>query len=151
MTPVFQHGAPLVMFLISKYDSHVSPFHPRNDRNGNRFNSVCVWHDDVIKWNHFPRNWPFVRGIHRSRWLPRTKGQWRGALMFSLICTWINDWVNSREADDLRRHRGHYDVSVMVLIKVDIYHGADVLIIIWANLDSPYNYIGALCLIKLSN
>ena len=29
-------------------------------------------HDDVIKWKHFPRNWPFVRGIHRSRWIPRT-------------------------------------------------------------------------------
>ena len=21
-------------------------------------------HDDVIKWKHFPRNWPSVRGIH---------------------------------------------------------------------------------------
>ena len=31
------------------------------------------WHDDVIKWKHFPRYWPFVRGIHRSRWIPRTK------------------------------------------------------------------------------
>ena len=41
------------------------------------------------------------------------KGQWRGALIFSLICTRINDWVNNREAGDLRRHRGHYDVSVM--------------------------------------
>ena len=30
-------------------------------------------HDDVIKWNHFPRYWPFVRGIHRSRWIPRTQ------------------------------------------------------------------------------
>ena len=30
-------------------------------------------HDDVIKWKHFPRYWPFVRGIHRSRWIPRTK------------------------------------------------------------------------------
>ena len=26
---------------------------------------------------------------------------------------WINDWVNNREAGDLRGHRGHYDVSVM--------------------------------------
>ena len=43
------------------------------------------------------------------------KGQWRGALMFSLICTRINDWVNNREAGDLRRHRGHYDVIVMYL------------------------------------
>ena len=42
------------------------------------------------------------------------KGQWRGALIFSLICVWINDWViNNREAGDLRRHRGHYDVTVM--------------------------------------
>ena len=40
-------------------------------------------------------------------------GQWRGALMFSLICVWINGWVNNREAGDLRRHRGHYDVNVM--------------------------------------
>ena len=41
------------------------------------------------------------------------KGQWRGALMFSLICVWINGWVNKREAGDLRRHRGHHDVIVM--------------------------------------
>ena len=41
------------------------------------------------------------------------KGQWRGALMFSLICVWINGCVNNREAGDLRRHRGHYDVNVM--------------------------------------
>ena len=41
------------------------------------------------------------------------KGQWRWALMFSFICVWINDWVNNREAGDLRRHRGHYDVNVM--------------------------------------
>ena len=30
-------------------------------------------HDDFIKRKHFPRNWPFVRGIHRSRWIPHTK------------------------------------------------------------------------------
>ena len=71
-------------------------------------------HDDVIKWKHFPRNWPFVRGIHRS---PH-KGQWRGALMFSLICVWINHWVNNRKAGDLRRHRGHYDVIVMKALAV---------------------------------
>ena len=41
------------------------------------------------------------------------KGQWCGALMFSLICHRIDDWVNNREAGDLRRHRGHYDVIVM--------------------------------------
>ena len=35
------------------------------------------------------------------------------SLMFSLICAWINRWVNNREASDLRRHRPHYDVIVM--------------------------------------
>ena len=41
------------------------------------------------------------------------KGQWRGALMFSLIWAWINGLVNNREAGDLRRNRAHYDVNVM--------------------------------------
>ena len=77
-------------------------------------NSDCLKHDDVIKWKHFPRYWPFVRGIHRSLVNSPHKGQWRGALMFSLICVWINDWINNREAGDLRRYRAHYDVIVMV-------------------------------------
>ena len=42
-----------------------------------------------------------------------TSLKWRGALMFSLICAWINDWVNNREAGDLRRHCAHYDVIAM--------------------------------------
>ena len=70
-------------------------------------------HDDVINWKHFPRYWPFVRGIHRSLVNSPHKAQWRGALMFSLICVWINGWVNNREAGDLRRYRAHYDVTVM--------------------------------------
>ena len=80
-----------------------------------RYNSEQIMgrHDDVIKWKHFPRNWPFVRGIHRSSVNSLRKGQWRGALMFSLICVWINDWVNNREAGDLRRYLAHYDVIVM--------------------------------------
>ena len=41
------------------------------------------------------------------------KGQWRGTLMFSFICTWIHGWVNTCDAGDLRRHRGHYDANVM--------------------------------------
>ena len=41
------------------------------------------------------------------------KGQWRGALMFSLICVWINGWVNNHEAGDLWRHLAHYDVTLM--------------------------------------
>ena len=47
-------------------------------------------YDDVINWKHFPRYRPFVRGIHRWPVNSPHKGQWRGALMFSLICAWIN-------------------------------------------------------------
>ena len=75
-------------------------------------------HDDVIKWKHFPRYWPFVRGIHRSPVNSPHKDQWRGALIFSLIWDWIIDWVNNREAGDLRRHRPHYNVTVMARIQM---------------------------------
>ena len=75
-------------------------------------------YDDVIKWKHFRRYWPFVREIHRSPVNSPHKGHWRGALTFSLICVWINGWVNNREAGDLRRYRAHYDVSVMITFQV---------------------------------
>ena len=68
--------------------------------------------DDVTKWKHFPRYWTFVWGIPRSAVNSPHKGQWRGTLIF-FICVWINDWVNNREACELRRHRAHYDVIVM--------------------------------------
>ena len=42
------------------------------------------------------------------------KGQWRGALMFSLICARINGCVNNREAGDLWRHRAHYFATVIL-------------------------------------
>ena len=45
---------------------------------------LCRTHDDVIKWKHFPRSWPFVRGIHRSPMNFPHKSQWRGALIFFL-------------------------------------------------------------------
>ena len=73
-------------------------------------------HDDVIKWKHFPRYWPFVVGIHRSPVNSSNKGQWRGALLFSLICARTNGWVNSRDAGDLMRHRSQYDVTVMIQV-----------------------------------
>ena len=91
-------------------------------------------HDDVIKWRHFPRYWPFVRGIHRSSVNSPHKGQWRGTLMFSLICAWINDWVNNGEAGDLRRYRAHYDVTVMfTLCHFSLWHGHPVsfLLALW--------------------
>ena len=84
------------------------------------YSAVCKAHiaakyDDVIKWKHFPRYWPFVWKIHL--WLVNSphKGHWRGALVFSLICAWTNSWVNNRDAGDMRRHVAHHDVIVMTL------------------------------------
>ena len=50
-------------------------------------------HDDVIKWKHFPRYWPFVQGIHRSPVNSRhkhDKGQWHGTQMFSFVDLRLN-------------------------------------------------------------
>ena len=35
--------------------------------------------------------------------------------MFSLICVWINGWVNNREAGDVRRYCAHYDVTLVIM------------------------------------
>ena len=67
-------------------------------------------------WRHqmetFSVYWPFVREIYQSLVDSPHKGQWRGALVFSLICAWTNGWANSRVACDLRRHHAHYNVTV---------------------------------------
>ena len=68
---------------------------------------------DVMKSKHFQRHWPFVRGIHRSPVNSPHKGQWRGALVISLMCAWTNGWINNWNAGDLRHLRAHYDVTVM--------------------------------------
>ena len=64
-------------------------------------------HDDVIKWKHFSVAGPLCGELSGHRRIPHTKAR---ALMFSLICAWINN----REAGDLRRRRAHYDVTVML-------------------------------------
>ena len=86
---------------------------------------TCITrHDDVIKWKHFSRYWPFLRGIHRSSVNSPHKGQWCGVVMFSLTCAWINVCVDNGEAGDLRRQPAHYDVTVM-RYGVGIWAGGD--------------------------
>ena len=70
-------------------------------------------YDDVIKWKHFPRYWPIVRGIHRSPMDSPHKSPRRRALMLSLLCTWTNGSASNRNPGGLRRHCAHYDVIVM--------------------------------------
>ena len=72
--------------------------------------SITLWRHQM---EHFPRHWPFVRGIHRWSLDSPYKGEWRRALMFSLICAWTNGWTNNWDASDLTRHRTHYYVTVM--------------------------------------
>ena len=84
------------------------------DRQLIQFPKRCVfWHDDVIRRKHFPSYWTFVRGIHRSPVDSPDKGQWHGAMMFSLICAWTNGSVNNRDDGDLRHHCTRYEVTVM--------------------------------------
>ena len=71
----------------------------------------CLRHEDAIEWKHFPRYWPFVRGIHLSPVYSPHKGQCRGALMFFLICA-INkrfikhswSWWFETPSRPLKRH-----------------------------------------------
>ena len=68
--------------------------------------------------NIFSVTGPLCGEFTDHRWIPPPpppphKGQWRGTLMFSFICAWINGWVNNGESGDLRRHRARYDVIVM--------------------------------------
>ena len=65
---------------------HTKSSNGLSSQNGNLKNHALILsRDDVIKWKHFLRYWPFVWGIHRSPLNSPHKGQWRGALMFSLI------------------------------------------------------------------
>ena len=97
-------------------DSRKASYSPRTSSTSvllhNRKVNPIAPNDDVIKWKHFPRYWPFVWGIHRSPVYSHQKGQWRGTLIF-FICASTNGWANNRDADDLRRHRTHCDVTVM--------------------------------------
>ena len=111
------HALPEVMltqFYAAIWYGSTRPQWVKRVKTGHR--SKNTLHDDVIKWKYFPRYWPFVQGIRRSPVNSLHKGQLRGALGFSLICAWINSWVNKREDGDWRRHRAHYDVTVMSTI-----------------------------------
>ena len=127
-------GPSVDLFLISRRSTDSRT--PRNENQVYRRPSYCdyIWpqfdrhiflsYGHLVNWliayawwrhqrEHFPRYWPFVRGIHWSPVNSPYKGQWRWALMSSLICARISGWVNNGEAGDLRRHHAHYDVNIM--------------------------------------
>ena len=84
---------------------YVVQYHASDTITGTR-HCIRSSHDDVIKWKLFPRYWTFVREIH----------QWRGALMFSMICAkqprrrWLETPSSSllRHCNDKQSHHREY-------------------------------------------
>ena len=105
---------------------------------------VSLYSYDVIKWKRFPRYWPFVWGIHMSSVNSPHRGQWRGALMFSLLCAWINAWENNREAGDLRGNRAYYDVIMIYIVYVWYKITCSLWVIHESNLTNNYDTINSI-------
>ena len=64
-----------------------------------------IWHDDIFRvTDHLCEEYT------GHRWIPLTKAS--NAELWCFL--WTNGWVNNRDAGDLRRHRAHYDVTLMV-------------------------------------
>ena len=109
----------ILKYVLGRVSHYMFLFFAANIDVTNDITIACIYvsgyfYDGVIKWKHFPRYWSCVRGIHRSPANSPHKGQWRWALMFSLICAWTNSWADIGDADDLKHHRVHYDVTVML-------------------------------------
>ena len=66
----------------------------------------------ISRWHHQMETFSALLALSPVGEFPH-EGQWRGALRFSLICVWTNGWVNNRDVGDLKRHRPHYDVTIM--------------------------------------
>ena len=83
-----------------------------------KWHTHFMLHGAFIRWKHFLRYWPFVRGIHRWH-----KGQWHGALVFSLINAWTKCWENNRNAGDLTPSRSfwrHCNVFILIVFHDDM-------------------------------
>ena len=99
------YGGALTSHFMEDHSSPTSifPVLMMTSSNGNTFRVTGFW-AGIHRW---------LLGIHRSPVNSPHTDQWRGALIFSLICAWTNGWVNNHDAGDFRRHRAHYDVTVM--------------------------------------
>ena len=84
--------------------------------NGSRF--ICNIYNIFIYKDYVCQKQGHIQGplwrIHLSLVNSPHKGQWHGALMFSLICTLKNSSINSCESGDLRCHHTHYDEVIIM-------------------------------------
>ena len=81
--------------------------------------------------NIFRVTGPLCGEFAGHRWIPLTKAIDVELWCFLWSAPWINDWVNNREAGDLRRHRVHYDVIVMKMRHICRYK--------CSNIHTPYS------------
>ena len=80
---------------------------------------VCRQNRKQSWWRHTMETFSVLLAICAgnspiTRWIPHTKASGAELFMFSLLCAWINGWVNNGEAGDLRRQCARYDVTVMM-------------------------------------
>ena len=83
---------------------------------------IIAWRRQATWWRHQMETFSALLAICAGNSPVKSphKGQWRGALKFSLICVGINGWVNNREAGDLRRDRAYYNAIVMNITLANI-------------------------------
>ena len=74
----------------------------------------CDSHVAPLNGNVFRVIGPLCGDFTGDRWITHTKASDAELWCFLWSAPWIKGWVNNREAGDLRRHRAHYDVIVMV-------------------------------------
>ena len=121
--PIHWHGVIVIRIWISNYihtflwDIITDPCLLASCASAKLFLKLGHWWAITSWWRHQMKTFSALLAICAGNSpVPVNsphKGKWRGALMFSLICVWINGWVNNREAGDLRCYRAHYDVTVM--------------------------------------
>ena len=86
-------------------------------------NIVYVQHDDVIEWKHFPRYWPFVRGIRRSQ-----RPVARGFDVFFNLCLYkpLNKqsrrWWFETPSRSLWRHCNEREIECCETLLTDQYY-----------------------------
>ena len=115
-TETVRHSSTYIILYLCRMNRwrmyrHQCNFYSSHSTLWQKISMVQFVHYDVIKWKHFPRYWPFVRGIHRPLVSSPHKGQWCRALMFPLICAWIKrlskqswDWWFETPSCSLWRH-----------------------------------------------
>ena len=108
--PQFNASSVTIYWHCNSHTSHVwktTLQWRHNGRDGVSITSVSIVYStvcsDADKKNQSSASLAFVRKIH--------KGQWTGALVFSLTCT--KCWASNRDDGDLSRHCTLYDVTVM--------------------------------------